>query len=1214
MGFLRSWLIRGLILAALAGVVAAGWVAHDWVSPEKVREAVVAALRDKFPDADVHVGAAQLRIFGGICVTDLRLTRKGESEPFFVAPSAVLSHDKELLNRGELAIRKVELDGPTVRLDRRADGTWNVSGLTSSGPADQSVPTFVVKNATLLLTDHRPGGLPPIALTGAKLNVLNDPVTVLKIEAQGTVVPAPDGQAATGGLAVPVSVTAKFNRTTSGVQARVEVPDLAVGPDLAPALAKLHPALGDYATQFTARVGVKADLTVPGPGQSVKYDVRLDVRDGRWEDADFPWAVEHLTAAVRVQDGRVTVEKGTARLGKAAAEFALETRCLTESAGPGPAVAAAAGPVVQAAFVQPTSPVARPSPPVPLRDDDPFRVLEEKLERLDLTIRELALDDDFFHRLPPAARAKLDAIRRMFSPAGGVDLTVRFARAGAGWKREVDLRPNRLAISYELFRYPVQDLAGWVKKVTESDGTDEYRVQLTGSAGGRRVELGGRVGGSGLDPLIDLKIAGTDVPIDDRIFTALPPPYNAALLKLRATARGDFVVEVRQPEGVNRCESTFRVQVYDGALNYALFPYPLTRVKGYVTVQVVGTNSDRPVRPGEPPAPQPDADTVTLRDFEAYHAGGRLIVVEGKTEAVPRSLDRKVVVKLQGENLPIDDDLRAAVNGLKLGGVLRTFNPRGRVTFGADVELIDRKALPGTAAVPAAQPVAREGVASQPISSPNSTAQAAGTAAVPGGVTPAAASLPGDPAFDPAADLRLALNFYGPSVTPSFFAYDLDDLSGVVRYAGGKVELADFKARHGRSALTLDAAEVRFGGDGAVWANLGKATVAPFVLDADLVTALPPKLRSGVQELRLTGPMDLTVKHLVVQGPPDRPPPPQPLPRPTAHGQAPADPDAIVFWSAELRMAGASFDTGLDWKDAHGSLASVGRYEGTYLGAVVGNAWFDRATVANHPVTAAKVSFRVRPQQPDPGRPGGFTPPAIEFPDLTANLFQGTLGGEARVVLDEQTRYRVWLTAAGVRLDELATHCHLGSGAELRGLAQGKVLIENLPDPKTGRLVAHGSGQVDVPNGRMLNLPFLLPLLKLLKLQAPDQTAFEEAHAVFEVRGDRVKVSQLDLIGTAVSLGGSGELDTAGDDVRLEFYTIWSQAMRKWLTTPLGDLTSFMSGNLFKIEVVRKNGDTTYTPHMLPGVTEPFRAAAERMRARLGRPPEPPGPRATPPR
>ena len=54
MGRLKSWVIRGLILAVLAGIAAGGWIAHDWVSPEKVRAALVAALRDQFPDAEVR--------------------------------------------------------------------------------------------------------------------------------------------------------------------------------------------------------------------------------------------------------------------------------------------------------------------------------------------------------------------------------------------------------------------------------------------------------------------------------------------------------------------------------------------------------------------------------------------------------------------------------------------------------------------------------------------------------------------------------------------------------------------------------------------------------------------------------------------------------------------------------------------------------------------------------------------------------------------------------------------------------------------------------------------------------------------------------------------------------------------------------------------------------------------------------------------------------
>jgi hypothetical protein len=54
-------------------------------------------------------------------------------------------------------------------------------------------------------------------------------------------------------------------------------------------------------------------------------------------------------------------------------------------------------------------------------------------------------------------------------------------------------------------------------------------------------------------------------------------------------------------------------------------------------------------------------------------------------------------------------------------------------------------------------------------------------------------------------------------------------------------------------------------------------------------------------------------------------------------------------------------------------------------------------------------------------------------------------------------------------------------------------------------------------------------------------------------------------------------------------------------------VTSFLSGSLFKIEMVRRpDGEMDYRPHMLPVVTDPVRAVAERLRNRMGRPAEPP--------
>jgi hypothetical protein len=130
----------------------------------------------------------------------------------------------------------------------------------------------------------------------------------------------------------------------------------------------------------------------------------------------------------------------------------------------------------------------------------------------------------------------------------------------------------------------------------------------------------------------------------------------------------------------------------------------------------------------------------------------------------------------------------------------------------------------------------------------------------------------------------------------------------------------------------------------------------------------------------------------------------------------------------------------------------------------------------------------------------------------------------------------------------------------------------------------------------MYNLPILLDLVKVLKLQTPDKTAFEQAHAVFRIQGDRVKVEQIDLIGKAICVGGSGELDTNGEFVKFEFYTVWSTVLKQLINTPVGDLTAFLSKNLFVIKMTRENGEMKYKPEAVPLVTEPTKAVIDRLK------------------
>jgi hypothetical protein len=1145
----RTWTIRGLLLALLGGLGYGVWRVQSYVSPDAVRAAVAASFGDQFPRTEVRVGSARMRVFGGISVRDLALARAGDGEPFFVAPAAVIYHDKEQVNRGRLVIRKIELDGPTLRLERTADG-WTLDGLTKPGPADATLPTFVVTRATVTVTDRRPNGLPPLTLADASFTLVNDPAPVfLNLTARAT--------ATVGGrVTAAFNLAARLNRRTGQATVRAELPDLPLGPDLADLLA---PYLPDPAPLWavTGRLGLAAEVSRE-PDAAPRYDLRVTLRDGRIAHDALPAPIEGITVAARLADGRLTVEKATARLGASAVEASLATGNLLTG-----------------------------------RSDSP----EDLLDRAEVTVRDLPLDDALFDRLARFGD-KAAKRRRLFNPAGTAHVGYRFQRRPGGWLRTVEFRPARLALMYDKFRYPVTDLAGAVVARFTHDDQDEITVDLSGSAGGQRVALAGTVAGPDPDPFIALKLSGTNVPIDDRLFDALPgPKYPAALRKFRASGRGDFEADIRQAKGVNKTESVFRVRVYDAAVCHTQFPYPLEGVAGNVTVYVTAVAPGRPVRPGEPVEEPPDTDRVEIRDCTARHGPGT-VWLRGDSEPVPGTRDRRLSLSVWGKDCPVDDHLRRAVARLDLESAWRTFAPRGAMTFNIDLGILDR-AAPATPARPPVGPVV-------PPRSP----------AVPSlgqlmkRASPAA---PADVPFDPATDLTLAVNFEGPSVTPDFFPYDLDALAGQVRYEGSRVRVERMTARHGRSRWRLDAGEVRFFPSGQVFANLGRLDVAPLVADPAFVTALPPLLAKGVRELNLRGPAELTMSHVVVLTPPDAP---AVLPELVARGQdsgeprpqgsgppGPADrslavaarqPDPDVFWRGELRLAGAGFDAGVACENVTGRLACAGRHHGTHLGRVVGTLWLDRAAVAGHPVSAAKLAFDADPQTPNPAKPGELLPPAFRVPDLTATLFRGTVAGTGRVVLSDQPRYTLDVHATGVRLEDLARHHGIGTPATLEGEAQAHLYLS-----AGGAAPAEGGGTVDVDRGRLGNLPKLVPLLKVLKLQAPDKTVFEAAHATFTVRGDRVRVDHLDLLGTAVSFGGAGELDTSGERVRLDVYPIWSQTLHRWLTTPLGDVSAAVSGGLFRVEVSRgPDGQWKYEPRVVPAVTDPMRAVAERIKAR----------------
>ena len=137
------------------------------------------------------------------------------------------------------------------------------------------------------------------------------------------------------------------------------------------------------------------------------------------------------SATLRYREGRLTIEKATAKLGTCTAEVSLETRLPVKPAPiPSPSHGLAPGTLA--------STVREKSRPV---DADQLMDLEENLESIDLTLSDLTLNDELFSRLGE----KGQMLKKRFNPIGVVAIGYHFHRPlTGGWTREFELRPTLL--------------------------------------------------------------------------------------------------------------------------------------------------------------------------------------------------------------------------------------------------------------------------------------------------------------------------------------------------------------------------------------------------------------------------------------------------------------------------------------------------------------------------------------------------------------------------------------------------------------------------------------------------------------------------------------------------------------------------------------------------------------------------------------------------
>jgi hypothetical protein len=315
--------------------------------------------------------------------------------------------------------------------------------------------------------------------------------------------------------------------------------------------------------------------------------------------------------------------------------------------------------------------------------------------------------------------------------------------------------------------------------------------------------------------------------------------------------------------------------------------------------------------------------------------------------------------------------------------------------------------------------------------------------------------------------------------------------------------------------------------------------------------------------LKLRGPLTLKTRLVVAQG---------------------AEPGSLpdIYWDGQGWLKDADFFTGLEWKKVTGVVGTVGRHNGRRLLGVNGNVLVEETTLMGQPFRDLQARFQVKESAPE-----------VLLIDLKAPIFGGDISGEARIEFNSTLRYELNLTGSQIDLGQFGKH-NLGDKSQLQGAAMARL---HLTGQGTDSDTLDGHGSIDVPSGRLYNLPLLLDILKFIGLR-PERTTFEEVHAQFSIHGKRVNMRKLEILGNAISLTGQGEFNRDGTDVALDFYPGWAR-FDQLLPAAVRPFPPAVGKNLLTIQmrgsITANEKDRKFTLKPVPMIVDPILHMRQRL-------------------
>jgi len=365
------------------------------------------------------------------------------------------------------------------------------------------------------------------------------------------------------------------------------------------------------------------------------------------------------------------------------------------------------------------------------------------------------------------------------------------------------------------------------------------------------------------------------------------------------------------------------------------------------------------------------------------------------------------------------------------------------------------------------------------------------------------------------------------SIEPSWFPYRLERLKGRLAWKDGQLRFEEVRGAHARTSVSAEGT-CRFTPDGGWHVSFARLAADRFRADHDVLQALPAGLRQVVSGVRLGGllSVDGAIDIYSTAAPP----------APAGAGRSdPVPGPAAAAWDVVLDMEQAGLDVGVPLEHVHGTVRLRGQADGRGWRST-GDLVIDSAMWHGVQVSGVRGPVALDAAGARFGVPAGSDGDSAAR-SLAARIAGGTLLVDGHVTAGESGRFSVTATLADADLERLAGDVS-GGPNRYRGRVHGGVEVTG---SRAGAHSLAGRGQVRLRDADIYELPVMVALLKILRVKAPDRSAFSSSLIDFRIEGPRAYLDNIELSGDAISLVGAGEIDL-DSTVKLTFRPIMGDA------------------------------------------------------------------------